>query len=749
MGYFKKLASNARVLTKKVLPGSPVGNQEVGLSQLNYSGVQDPSDREAIYPQWFFSSRLGQPRRVDTLKIRDLAKSAWVQMVLSTFKKQIFTTDWDVTKADDDDESDRDEDIKKVKDFLNKINENRQTIDDVNSETVTDLGEIDSGVWNFVYSNNSYVVGEVPVHDAWGRVINNETGLVLKPFGQRELVAVKGVDGSSMLKQVDIHKNLLNYWQYSFKHPRQNPTRFEPDEIVYMMMNAKSYSVYGFSPVQAVQQVLELLIQGTRYNKDLYTNNAIPDVLISLPKLPPEQLRKLKRTWNNQYKGKPHQVGFINWMIENVFKLAESNRDLEWLEGQKWYFKLCFAVFGVSPTEAGFFENSNKSNDEGQERVTVRNALRPYFKLFESNVNNRLITEILQVEDHGLKFEYKPKDQVLEKIEFEQDMLELDHKTLTINEFRRKKGREDVEWGDEPVEKPGPFDSFMNSPGGSPVGLPPQNGSPKKPEVDGSKSGKGLSKDLEIDAGDDIVDQAENYSDFLRLFFDKFERKVLRAADGIQLEKSYSMNKSFGDFLKELFNSVNSIAFAKNIKKFLKADLVAGMVSAESELNTDIGFTQAYQDKLALLQAQQLLGYTINGKKWVGIKGVTKELQSKVIRTVQAGINEHKTVDEIKVGIKNDFDGFTDWRSEMIARTETNRITNSAKLIGYKESKMKGKKVWSAAPYEPGRSSDICQRLNGQERELDEDFVDPETKKAFPHPPALPHCRSTIFFRPT
>lgn len=485
------LIRNAKELYHKhITPFTPIGNQEVGLASVSYSG-EEQGGREAIYPQWFFSSRLGQPRQVDTQKIRNLSQSAWVQMVLSTFKKQVYNTDWDILPVDpDEDKKSRQADIDKVKDFLMNINQNQQTIDDVNSETITDIAEIDAGCWNIVYTVDSYDVGQVPLYDAWGQVIGSVDGLILKPLGQREISAVKTVDGASMLKQVSIHKNLLNYWQYSFKHPRQNPTRFEVDEIVYNIMNNKSYSVYGFSPVQAIQQVLELLIQGTRYNKDLYTNNAIPDLLVSLPKLPADQLKKIKRLWNNQYKGKPHQVGFINWAIDQFHKLADNNRDLEWLDGQKWYFKIVFAVFGVSPTEAGFFENSNKSNDEGQERVTVRNAVKPYFKKLEQAVTKRLITEILQREDHGLKFEYMPKDHTLEKIEFEQDMQELDHDALTINEYRQKKGRDAVEWGDKPVEKPSPFG------GDSPFGNPkkPDN-NPKLEDLD-SKQQKALKKEL-------------------------------------------------------------------------------------------------------------------------------------------------------------------------------------------------------------------------------------------------------------
>ncbi len=451
--WFKSLVGNISHISKKAISGSPQTNQEIGLSNLTYSTQQNPKDREAIYPNWFFSARLGQPRRVDTQKLRQLSQSPWVQMVTNTFKKQIQVIPWDIVPEDEEDESDHKADIQKCKDFFASVNENQQTVDDLNSESITDIAEIDAGVFNYVYTSDSYTIGEVPIFNGWGEISGTEQGLLLKPLGQRQIRAIKTVDGATMLKQVDIHKNLIQFWQYSFKHPRQNPTRFEKAEIEYLMMNPKTYDVYGFAPTQAIQQVLELLIQGTRYNKDIYTNNAVPDMLISLPKLPKDQLRTLKRTWNNNYKGKPHQVGFINWAIDKVTKLADNNRDLEWLGGQQWYFRICFGVYGVSPEEAGFTESSNKATGDSQERVTIRNALKPYLKKYEMLHTRKSISEILGREDHGLVFKYLPKDHGAEKLEFEQNMKELEEGALTINDYRKKKGLKPYDWGDEPFQK--------------------------------------------------------------------------------------------------------------------------------------------------------------------------------------------------------------------------------------------------------------------------------------------------------
>ena len=746
MSIYRSFLNNAGhlLINKAKSPSAGLSTSEFEVARIGFS-TADIDDREAIYPSWFFSSRLGQPRQVDTVKLRNFAQSSWVQMVLNTFKKEISNIEWKIVPIDEDDGIDHTENIKKCTDFFNKINNNNQNVVDINSEAVTDVGEIDAGVWNYVYSVDSYTIGEVPVYDTWGRESGEtEISLILKPLGQRALTQVKSVDGASILKQVDIHKNLLRYYQFSFKHPRRNPTPFDVDEIEYLILNNRSYSIYGFSPVQSIQQELQVLIQGTRFNKDLYLNNAVPEVLVSLPNLPRDKLKKLKREWLAQYKGKPHQVGFINWLIQNVHQLTSTNRDLEWLEGQKWYFKIVFAAFGVSPTEAGFFENANKSNDEGQARVTVRNAIKPYLALIEKIHTRKTITEILQMEDSGLRYKYFPKDHAEEKIEFEQDKWEIENGAMTINEYRKKKGKETVEWGDEPLKKPGQETSFNF--GGNPMNPednpPKDKDTPKPKEPD--KNDK-FHKFLELDPGDDVINKAEDYSDFLLRTFDNFERKVLHAADELQLEKSYT-TKFFGGFLKSLFNSVNTVAFAANVKKFLKTDLVAGLVSAENELGVDIGFTEAYQDKLNLLQQQQINGYNINGKPWMGIKGVSKDIQQKVISVVQADINEHKSLSEVKDDIKGVFDGFSEWRANMIGRTETNRTLNSAKLLGYKESGLTGKKVWKTAFDD--RTSDICKRLSNQEQDLDDEFIDPGTMKTYPHPPGHPSCRSSLAFHP-
>lgn len=253
-------------------------------------------------------------------------------------------------------------------------------------------------------------------------------------------------------------------------------------------------------------------------------------------------------------------------------------------------------------------------------------------------------------------------------------------------------------------------------------------------------------KKIELLDFEDIVKMSKNYSDFLVKMFDKMEKEVLKSVNKLQVEKT--LNKNFGEFLSDLFNVVNTAQFAKHVKRFLKIDVEFGRREAEKELKMDIPFNSAFEQKLMVLYNEQISGRTINGKKWFGIQGVTKEIQQKVIQTVQDGIRDNKSNADISKDVKETFDKFTDWRSDMIARTETNRIHNESKLVGYKESGLDGVKVWITAPYDPKRSSHICQRLKNKEVPLDEPFIDEETGRAFMTPPALPNCRSRIIFKP-
>ena len=407
-----------------------------------------------VFPEWFFTAKLGQPRQSNLTEIRVFALSPWIQIANNTIRKQVRITPHEIVLADDKSEEDLktyQKDIDKVEDFFKNINSNKETIQDLMDPVVKDLGEIDAGVWTKVYNADSYSIEDVEIVDNLGRNMGTEPRLVLKPFGIRELKEVWYADGATFLFNIDIFRRLKGYYQYTFKHPRAAPIFFENDEVIYFMFNRASYTLYGFSPTQACQQEIELMMQSTRYNKDRFIKNMIPDGIYSIKDADEDSLEQLKDKWEEKIQGKPHKLMFIDGDGKlQIFN--QTNNEMQWLEGQKWYFHIIFAQFGMSPAEVGFHEDVNRSTQEGQERVTVKTAIKPFLDKFEEKINNEIIPELLQEEKPKIKWKFTPKDHAAEQIEFEQAMKELEANTITINEYRKERGRTDVKWGNEPKE---------------------------------------------------------------------------------------------------------------------------------------------------------------------------------------------------------------------------------------------------------------------------------------------------------
>lgn len=393
------------------------------------AGDVAPMNKLPFLANWMYAAKLGMPRQINIVELRQYAKSAWVQMVIMSITKQIMTTDWDIMVEDEDEDLQLKfkDDVARVKTFLNQPNRNGDAFWDVWIPFLRDVLEIDSGV---IYKGRN---------------------------ARGELVELFAYDGARFLVNINEHGVIGSetdgspapgYFQYSFRQISNAPIPFDKNEIIYGRMNTNTELFpYGWSPLQSVQQEVELMIQSTRFNKERFKNSAVPDGIVSVP-MNEEQMTAFKNAWETQVKGRPHKLLFHN--ADATFTpLAMTNKDMEWLEGQKWYFHMVFAAYGLSPQEAGFFENSNRSTGESQERITIKNAIKPYLDLIAAKINREIIPDFLGHDE--VKFKWFLKDDAAEKIEHEQIMAKLNASVLTINEVRAMEGLDPVEWGDEPI----------------------------------------------------------------------------------------------------------------------------------------------------------------------------------------------------------------------------------------------------------------------------------------------------------
>ncbi len=260
----------------------------------------------------------------------------------------------------------------------------------------------------------------------------------------RRLQEIYARDGSSFLKDADRTGWTYGYWQYSYAIPA-HPMWFNRDEIIYFNQTTRSMSVYGYSAVQSSLEIIKSLEYSVKHNMSLFLDGAVPDGVISTEDMSNEEMKRMKTSWENELKGQPHKVIFINKKT-NFVPFAFNNRDMQYLEGQKASWLQVIANFNMTPTDLGITQDVNRSSASQQTELTRRKSIRPILKKIENIINKQIMPE-LRVED--VQFRFIIDDPVEERKAAELAEIYLRNGMKTVNELRIAKGEAPVKWGDE------------------------------------------------------------------------------------------------------------------------------------------------------------------------------------------------------------------------------------------------------------------------------------------------------------
>lgn len=663
-----------------------------------------------LLPDWFWMSKFGRPRGINVVELRQFAKAPFVQTIKGMIKKRMYNTEWYLKNRDEEDETDYMNDINEVEHLLRFPNQNNHAFWDVWGRFIDDVLDLDAGViWK-------------------GR------------NGAGKIVELMPYDGGRFLFDITANGDINGFYQFSFKFPSSAPKFFEKNDIIYgsIGFNMDTYP-YGWAPLQSIEQEIEVVIQGTRYNKEYFKNNAMPNGIVTM-NMSRDELERFKYSWEQQVKGKAHKLVFHN-SAADFTPMASTNKDMEWLAGQKWYMHVIFAAYGLSPADVGFFENSNRATGESQERVSVKNAVAPYLKLIEEKINREIIPEI--VGHDKIVFEFDMRDSAEDREEHKEMIELLKNKVLTVNEVRAQLGMDPVEWGDKPQESFNPFGQQREDLPFSPRREEPK---PKREEPLPEETKKSYSPDPFEQ------DDSASYADFLVKQFRGWEKQIFSFVDET-LADEMKIDKSFGEFLSRMLNVVNTSGFFDGLRRAISRTYKAGVSEAEDELDMDIGVTVDFDAIVTTQTNRQLDGFYINGEPWMGLKGVAKDLQKELRELIVKGITEKEGLEKVKENIKDTMVKYkggtrvsgavTEGRAMRIARTESSRMHNQGKLMSYQKSGIKGVKKWTA--FIDKDTSEECQELNGQTVSLYENFKLNDGRE-FDAPPGHCNCRSVVEF---
>lgn len=411
-------------------------------------------------PRWFYKTPFGEPRGIDIIKIRTLAKSWAFQSCMTTQIQKIRSIESAYVPKDKDKMKDpiMRAKIKEIEAKAEYVNANGQSLKDVYLEALIDAFEIDA----FCIAKSFYgdVIEWIDLVDDAGF---DPSEFATDPASQTQwyvpidapkgyMGEVSAIDGGSILKQFDHTNFILGFWEHSYG--KGVPKFFSKREIAYMPMNKAPYDSYGWSYAQQLEDVLKAIIAAVMNTTKFSERGNIAPGLLALEGMDKDGYDEFRDYWVNQLMGQPHRFGTVRVPADGSIKWIPLNftaQDITFLDGTDFYWRIVMAVTHTTPSAMGITDTVNKSTSEEQAKVQERISQAPLLDLVQDFINRHWLFELGVGEE--IEHIWKPTvDLDTENKREDVRTKQLANWRRTINEIRKEDGEDPVWWGNVPKE---------------------------------------------------------------------------------------------------------------------------------------------------------------------------------------------------------------------------------------------------------------------------------------------------------
>ena len=429
---------------------------------------------KAYIPNFLYKPPYGMPRRVPINTFKKLAKNPYVFSVIKTLADEATTIGWEIkvkeefngtneSKEEEDTEEvndtnpseekamegkDYEKNIKEVTKFFKNPNGNEESFEHIMRQLITDICELDSAVLVKIFNNKGEFKQMVARDggtflknpDIYGYMGNREDFVAPLPDGFTGVgidVSYGGtiaVTQQQMMRQYDLlFRDNAAYFQYGWTAGSM-PVPFGMREIVYIMQNPRGDSIYGRSPIEILNTIILNLIYGADFNLDYYTNNNMPEGVISLMGAEKEHIEQFRENFESNFKftddfGNKRKKFFSFPITSTEVKFTPfqlTSQDMEVLEQQKWFTKILWMCFGVTADEMGFSEDSNKAIAGEQAKIFKRKAIKPLLSIIQYHINTQIMPEFFATGSEAPDFADIP-------LEFVFDTFDVDEEAKNLN----------------------------------------------------------------------------------------------------------------------------------------------------------------------------------------------------------------------------------------------------------------------------------------------------------------------------
>lgn len=218
---------------------------------------------------------------------------------------------------------------------------------------------------------------------------------------------------------------------------------FTADEMYYEMMNPRTVTPYGLSPLESLILAVSTALKSDLYNMHMLTEGNIPEGLFTMPDTwSADQIKQFQVIWDGALAGNSAATSRIRFVPPGKYERTVKPEDMRYQELQTWLMKKTCMLYEIQPQELGFTDTVNKSTGEVQQEIGKSSGLAPLAHFFED-----IFTDVVQI-DMGytdLRFKFMGLDDENEREVAETNEILIRSGQRTINEARLKDGFEKID----------------------------------------------------------------------------------------------------------------------------------------------------------------------------------------------------------------------------------------------------------------------------------------------------------------
>ena len=356
---------------------------------------------------------------------------------------------------------------------------------------------------------------------------------------------------------------------------KSTPVYFSRDEVIYMIYQPVSWSLYGHKTMDTIAQAVATDMLRDAYNSVFFTNNGEASGILSMEGLSRTELKRFKQYMQSQHKGalNAHRTMAVNVPVKWI-QTAVTNRDMQFQEyGAELRGKI-FAAYGMQPIIMGVLDGSTgRLNSEQQVQAYKDGAIQPILRKEAYAYTQEICWDGFGFND--LEIVFPAVDLLDAKTQADIDRLDASGAIITVNEIRARRKLPPVKWGDAPI---------MLLPGGGQIN--PDTGKiemPNNPE--GGKKPEKKPEDKKPDKKPEPKKQyVANYANDMKNWC------IMNSPS----HDMYFFDQQFGkDFIAAYAQDIKQVnymyALYTEVKKMLKADDYGSMQGMCDRIDSIVG----------------------------------------------------------------------------------------------------------------------------------------------------------------